>query len=364
MASFEDIILKALPDENNTATRLRLKHVFSILDVSKLGEAGFQLENEESTQDTTWTKVLNGGTHSVTVQLTRSGTLCDLRLSALEASPAEALHDRERWQDSELLPREKEIVLSKEIANATDIWPPKSAKEEWTWLLNHLSFDRDAWQGPEDDTFILCGLANDYLSEHEHLALALFVAIVRHIDEITNPDVLSDLAYRCGKLGLLGEFSLTVKRILESHTEIPATGWTNIGVVLCDHLYRPLGAMECFKRAISIDSALPQPRQCVWIAGRDLILQALQDRDFDRTIAVCEEVISLGDELQADHGFYSFAGLAHESLGNLSKAKEYYLKALAMHPGCNTSTIAFKRITELHGKTREVALGDQLSHII
>jgi len=88
--------------------------------------------------------------------------------------------------------------------------------------------------------------------------------------------------------------------------------------------------------------------------------KAIVERDFNQALSIFNEVSSLGDEQQAEHGIWSYVGLSYESLGKIKKAEEYYLKALSSDPECMTSNTALERIKTKSGDDRKMALSQQI----
>jgi len=87
---------------------------------------------------------------------------------------------------------------------------------------------------------------------------------------------------------------------------------------------------------------------------------AIVVRDFNQALSIFKEVSFFGDEQQAEHGIWSYAGISYESIGNIKKAEEYYLKALSSDPECTTSNTALDRIRTKSGDDRKLALSQQV----
>ena len=360
MESFKDTILRALPDPENSATRLRLKYVGSILSTGNLEKSKFKLTDSDEDEYATWTKLIQGKSYRITLRIAPNGTLCDLRLAWFVDLSNESIGSPYGWYRNDNISKRSETFLSKSIAELTTLSPPENAVEEWTMHLEHLPYDADSWEGPKETDFILCCFVNHYFQEDKTLAMLLLVSLVRHIGEIQNPHVVADLAHRCGRMRMEGECSLAIKRFFVLNKEQTGEEWTNIGAVLCDNLHESYAALQCFKRAIFINKDLPEARQCVWIAGQRLMEEAIIEKDFDQAISVFKEVSSLGDEQQAKHGIWSYAGLTYESLGKRHKAEHFYLKALSVHPECMTSNTALERLRTKSGDDRKWSLSQQV----
>lgn len=363
MESFKEIIINSLPSPNNSATRLRLEHVGAVLSLEKLKKSKFELADEDYEGRTTWIKLLEQKSRKITLYVAPAGSLCDLRLSWFVDLSMEGLGSPYGWYKTNDISRRSESMISKTIVELTDSTPPDNAEKEWNWHLERLSFDPDSWDGPKQKDFIICCFAYEYRQTNKWMTALLSISLIRYIKDIINPNVTTDVAHLCGRLQMPGECSLAITHLLNLDQENTAEGWTNIGAVLCDNLREPYAALQCFKRAIKINPHLPQPRQCVWIAGQRLIESALRERNFDNVIAIFDQVMSLGDEAQTVHGIWSYVGLAYESIGEIKNAEQCYRKSLSLHNECATSNKALNRIDTLKDDKQKRELAQQLSWI-
>ena len=357
MESFKDTVLKALPDPENSATRLRLRHVGSVINLKKLEKSKFTFSDSDENGYTTWIKNIQKNSHRITLHVAPKGTLCDLRLAWFIDLSFESIGAPYGWYRHDDISKRSETLLSKSIDEITDWTPPENATDEWEWHLENFSYDPEIFDEPKENDFILCCFVNQFFQENLKLAALLSVSLIRNIDKIQNPFVTTDLAHSCGRMRMIGECSLAIKRHLELNSE---EGLSNIGAVLCDNLHEPYAALQCFKKAIQVNPDLPTPRQCVWVAGQRLMEKAIVERDFNQALSIFKEVSSLGDEQQAEHGIWSYAGLSYESLGKNKKAEEYYFKALSSDPECMTSNTALERIKTKSGDDRKMALSQQI----
>jgi len=240
MESFKDTILKALPDPENSATRLRLRHVGFVIDLKELGKSKFTFSDLDENGYTTWTKNIKDKSHRITLHVAPKGTLCDLKLACFIDLSFESVGAPYGWYRLDDISKRSETLLSKSIAELTYLTPQENATDEWEWHLENLSYDPEVFDEPKENDFILCCFVNQFFQENWKLAVLLSVSLVRHIDKIQNPFVTTDLAYSCGRMWMKGECSLAIKRHLEMNSE---EGLSNVGAVLCDNLHEPYAAL-------------------------------------------------------------------------------------------------------------------------
>jgi hypothetical protein len=120
--------------------------------------------------------------------------------------------------------------------------------------------------------------------------------------------------------------------------------WSDLGAALTDTLRRPGLGLRCFAQSIALDPRLAPPRQGVWAAGKRLLAQLIADRDLAATPGVIERVSALGDGAAADHGFWAYAGLCQEALGDLRAAARSYANGLRLQPACALSRTGQTRL--------------------
>ena len=248
--------------------------------------------------------------------------------------------------------------------------PEFEPEQEWRWCHGFV-----LGSPPEDDeepAVELTALANALYSDlnrgDRRVATLCAEALVRHLASIDLVPVLSDLPFLCGRLRLQGECYQCIARLLEAVPEPDATTWTNLGAVLCDNLQQPAPAMRCFEHAISQDPDLPQPRQGIWIAGRDALAQAISMNRCDLVTSIHPRVEALGDVQEAHHGFWSYAGICFERLDETAMARECYEAASQLHPECAEAGSGLARLDGRPPQYGDLAthlarLGDQLGYM-
>jgi len=363
MNMFKNMIIKSLPDSDNSATRLRLKFIGSILDLERLEEIRFIKISEDKYGYTIWHKLVENNSHRISINLGPNGTLCDIRIQIYIDLTHEGLGSPYGWYQCNTISNGSETDIANSLSKIVMSSPPEECNKEWTWHIERLPYDSKTWDGSKEKDFIICCYANGYIEEQKDVAAVLSIALVRHIDLINNPLVTTDLVNLCGRLRMIGECSKAIKRVLYLDKERTAEGWTNIGAVLCDDLDAPEPALNCFRKAIEIDPKLYQPRQCVWVAGQKMVQDAIMKRKFTKAISVFEDVSSLGDEKYAEHGIWTFTGLAYEHVNQIKTAKMHYRKALSIENSCNTTLEALERLNIKDTEKRNLALNQQLNQL-
>lgn len=344
MDSLADIVLRELSRDSSVATRLRSRYVGAIIDCDRLGDAKFKQTSKDDEGWTTWTRRFTRNTRRIVLDIAPLGTIARLRISKFLDLRLDGIGAPYGWYRTDYLTGRMEHILDKAISSAVRRRPPDDAETEWAWHLERLGFDAAALKDESDPAYIICCHANQYRTNEgdSRLASLLTVSLTRHIESIENANVIADLPWLCGRLGLHDECLQAIRKLIELGSD--AEAWCNTGAVLCDNLRLPTAAIACFKMAIECNTELLQPRQGIWVAGKNLMAKALLAGDYDRVLRICEETEHLGDPRQADHGFWSYAGLAYESIGAFGEARSCYKKAISHHPDCSTSGDGLKRV--------------------
>lgn len=363
MASFKEILLSAVQDWDNSATRLRLKYLGSVLNKDKLKESGFKLEKSDDNEPAIWTKLIQKKSYRIALKMTPLGTLCGIQLAMFINLSFESIGAPYGWYKYDDISKRSEDIIAKSIGESVKIHFPAGFSKEWSWHLKNINYNPETGDRSKEKDFVLCCYANQYLRTDPEVAGILASSLIRHIKHINNRFILTDLAHICGRLKMIGESCIAIKKVVELDQEISAEGWTNIGAVLCDNLQQPAAAVQCFMRAIEIDKSLPQPRQNIWVAANKIMEQLLTEKKFVDSIKIFEEVSAIGDPSMANHGVYSYAGLSYESLGQNQMAEKCYNSALSIDSDCMISNEALERIKSKGRKGKFVSLSQRLQWI-
>ncbi len=134
------------------------------------------------------------------------------------------------------------------------------------------------------------------------------------------------------------ETALIHEQILENNA-FHAKAWLNAGKAY-DALGKTEEAIEALEFAFFLDERLE-------MAYRDAAELLIATRQFRRALVTLQEALGL---FQADALYFYQMALCHEMLGERTKAKSYYLKALNMQP--EMETVLF-RLGECYSKDRE-----------
>ena len=223
-------------------------------------------------------------------------------------------------------------------------------------LIKRYFPEDDFCASSEDDlSFKLCCGAFKFWDDKDYNAAGhLVVELVKNVQEIKHPYVMTDLPFIAGRVGLCGECLIALRSLMESDVEISAEAWSNIGAVLCDALGRHSLALECFRHAIDIKPTLQPPRQAIWVAAHRLIEELLATQEYQRILDIGKVAAALGDFSLSHHGVWSFLGIASEMLGNKDDARKYYETAILRDPSCAISQQGLKRSKGGGSHAREI----------
>jgi tetratricopeptide (TPR) repeat protein len=366
--TLKETVLAELPSGDHVITRLRLRHVGSVVDTDKLTEEQFSCVESTDGGWCRWEREFHPGYQRLRLDVAPGGMLCTLRMAEfLDVQAYDGIGAPYGWYQQDDTDARSETLLSEVLSRTIASSPPDDPDDEWAFLLQRvLRYDPAQWAN-EEPLYIICCYADHFYSNPRardpRVATLLVVAMARHISAITNPHVLHDIPFLSGRLRLRGECSKSIRRVFDLGLDLEAPGWSNMGAVLCDALRRPAAALACFEHATAKDPSLGPPRQAAWIAGRDLMGIAIKDRKLVDIPEICERVSAIGDSAQAHHGFWGYSGLGYEFAGDNKKALQCYRKALSIDSDCSTAQLALDRLGAAGKPTLEMQLESMRSKI-
>ena len=343
----KDVVLKSLPTDQYVVTDLRLKHVGSVVEEAGLRDERFVRDPEGPGGWTIWRKKHHRGGYRVSIVVEPDGAICGIYAAEfIDLQSLDGIGAPYGWYQSDQMGPTIAKRLSESLARISVPRPTADARQEWMWYLKPLGVGQE---NKEDPAFTLTCFANAYREHPEkgdgRLATLYAISLVRHLESISNEPVLNDLPFLCGRLRLRGECVRSIRRLFTVVLSPHASSSSNLGAVLCDNLRLPRPGLRCFEHAIGLDPTLKPPRQAIWIAGRDILIEAILDQQYDAVNQIYERVLSLGDPELAHHGFWSCAGICYEGVGDTKAAIQCHGEALQLHPKCSVATPALKRLT-------------------
>jgi len=346
MDDIREMLRDVLPAIPTHASELRGQFVGCSSSVEKLNEAGF-CRSRKYTEYNCWRKPV-GRRDKLHLYFDNQMQLVDVRLYDppyvhLDAGPRIRPVPHIEEFDSA---RGRKSALSL-LQRVSDGRSPEIAEEEWGEMLRLCPDYGVSPSQPESEVVgaLLSHAESLRMSGEPHLAARHVIGLARHSKQLSDPDSVCALAMIASGLGLFGESTGAIRRLLELEN-IEAEQWTNAGCIFCDEYLKPREALHCFLEAIRCDPELDAPRQNLWFAGCRLLHDGFLRNDYAVVHQVEEDIRTYASsKCPAElHGYWSFAGLCYEGEGDEQRARKCYEAALKLQPDCVSSKMAMRRL--------------------
>ncbi len=339
-------ILAFLPDDLGSTGKLRARFVGRRLAEPHLRASGFRCLVGTGRDWALWRRTLVPGQRQVVLNCAPGGLLCRVdSLCFVDLEEHEGVGAPCGWYLDGELCASSHRALATCLEAATEPAYFATPALEWAHWLHLLGRRTTAAADPAAELAAMASSCRERPRDGDaRIAALLTTALVRHLAAIEHPGVLRGLFLLAARLCLPGECQLAMRHLLQREPCPPASVWSDLGAALTDTLRQPGLGLRCFAQSIALDPRLASPREGVWAAGKRLLGQLIADRNLAATPAVIEHVAALGGAATADHGFWAYAGLCQEALGDLAAAARSYAHGLRLQPACDLSRTGRTRL--------------------